>query len=55
MYPLQVKQNVKAALEALGKLENPNKVKEEKMMEEVKEILKPVHNQTWEVGRPENN
>ncbi|KAK9868557.1 hypothetical protein WJX84_008651 [Apatococcus fuscideae] len=53
--PEEVKQNVKAALEALGKLENPNKVKEEKMMEEVKEILKPVHNQTWEVGRPENN
>lgn len=46
---------MQAALEALGKQENPNKAKEEKVMQEVKEILKPVHNQTWVVGRPENN
>ena len=52
---VQVKQNVQAALEALGELKNPNKEKEDQMMVKVKEILKPVHNQTWVVGRPENN
>lgn len=52
---LQVKRNVQAAKEALGLAKAQDESKEEAVLREVQSILKPIKNQTWPSGRPENS
>jgi len=51
----QVNENCDAVLHALGVVESPAAVEEEKAMKQVVEILKPCMNLTWPSGFPENN
>lgn len=52
---LQVRSNIQAAKEALGIEHAQNQHKEDRVMHEVQEMLKPIKNMTWPSGRPENN
>ena len=47
--------NVQAALEGLGLVPSDTRQKEEQVLREVQDILRPVMNRTWPSGRPENN
>lgn len=51
----QVRFNVQAALEGLGLVPSDTRQKEEQVLREVQDILRPVMNRTWPSGRPENN
>ena len=52
---LQVRSNIQAAKEALGVEHSQNQHKEDRVLHEVQEMLKPIKNMTWPSGRPENN
>jgi len=52
---LQVRSNIQAAKEALGIEHAQNQHKEDRVLHEVQEMLKPIKNMTWPSGRPENN
>lgn len=52
---LQVQSNVQAAKEALGVVESDTQGREDAVLREVEEMLKPVKNLTWPSGRPKNN
>lgn len=51
----QVQSNVQAAKEALGLVQSDTQSKEDAVLREVEEMLKPVKNLTWPSGRPKNN
>lgn len=51
----QVQRNVQAAKEALGVVKSDNQGREDAVLKEVEEMLKPVKNLSWPSGRPKNN
>ena len=52
---IQVQSNVQAAKESLGLLKSEAQSREDAVLKEVEEMLKPVKNLTWPSGRPKNN
>ena len=51
----QVQHNVQAAKEALEVVKSDTQGREDAVLREVEEMLKPVKNLTWPSGRPKNN
>ena len=51
----QVQRNIQAAKEALGLVKSETQGREDAVLREVEQMLKPVKNLTWPSGRPKNN
>ena len=51
----QVQSNVQAAKEALGIEQSTTTQEEDRVLQEVEKMLKPIKNLTWPSGREENN